>query len=274
METVAGTFPEEAEQDSVSADPVDGTTAATNVANHTVFNGVLIVPPQRHATVTLTMGGTVRSATFLSGQYVKKGDVLATVENPEFISLQQTYLEAHAQTEFLEAEYHRQKTLSAQEAASQKRFQQSKADYLSMKSRLEATAAHLLLLGVSTDDLLKKGITPYVEIKSPVSGYVSRSEINLGKHVNAGEPLCDVIDKSETLLRLTAYEKDLDSFTVGNPVTFRVNGMGEQSFNATIFSVGQEVDVVNRSLEVYARVKETNSRFRPGMYVTARVEKK
>lgn len=159
------------------------------------------------------------------------------------------------------------------EAASQKRFQQSKADYLSMKSRLEAAAAQLTILGVLPDQLLANGIHPYLEVKSPLSGYVAAMSINLGKYVEAGQPLCDVIDKGETLLCLTAYEKDLEDLEPGRRVQFRVNGMGEQTFNATLLSVGQVVDATSRSLDVYARVKELNPRFRPGMYVTARVEK-
>ena len=253
---------------------VDAVTSATAMPNHSSFNGTMIVPPQRHATVTLTMGGTVHSTPLLPGDYVKKGAVLATLENPDFILLQQSYLEAHAQTEYLEAEYHRQERLSSQEAASQKRFQQSKADYLSMKSRLEAAAAQLTILGVMPGDLLKDGIRPYLEVKSPLNGYVTGMTLNLGKYIHAGEPVCEVIDKGETLLCLTAYEKDLDDLTPGSRIQFRVNGMGKQTFDATLLSVGQEVDAVNRSLEIYARVKGNHERFRPGMYVTARVEKK
>jgi len=164
--------------------------------------------------------------------------------------------------------------LSEQEAASQKRFQQSKADYLSMKSRQDAAAAQLAILGVSAGDLLEDGIQPYLEVKAPLSGYVAGLSINLGKYVNAGEPICDVIDKGETLLCLTAYEKDLADLSIGNQVQFRVNGMGKETFHAVLVSIGQEVDETSRSLEMYARVKETNPRFRPGMYVSARVEKK
>lgn len=253
---------------------VDAVTSATAMPNHSSFNGTMIAPPQRHATVTLTMGGTIHATSLLPGDYVKKGSVLATLENPDFIVLQQSYLDAYAQSEYLEAEYHRQERLSSQEAASQKRFQQSKADYLSMKSRLEAAAAQLTILGISPSDLLAEGIHPYLEVKSPLNGYIANMQINLGKYINAGETICEVIDKGETLLCLTAYEKDLDDLTPGSRVQFRVNGMGKQTFEATLLSIGQMVDEVNRSLEIYARVKRNNERFRPGMYVTARVEKK
>ena len=268
---VAENVPSEPSVDSVE---VDGISSATALPNHSSFNGIMVVPPQRQATVTLTMGGTVHATTLLPGDYVKKGSVIVSLEKPDFITLQQTYLDAHAQTEYLEAEYKRQQRLSEQEAASQKRFQQSKADYLSMKSRQDAAAAQLAILGVSAGDLLEDGIQPYLEVKAPLSGYVAGLSINLGKYVNAGEPICDVIDKGETLLCLTAYEKDLADLSIGNQVQFRVNGMGKETFHAVLVSIGQEVDETSRSLEMYARVKETNPRFRPGMYVSARVEKK
>lgn len=256
-----------------TTEQVDAISSATAMPNHSSFNGTLMVPPQRHATVTLTMGGTVHSTTLLPGDYVKKGTVLATLENPDFILFQQNYLDAHAQTEYMETEYARQQRLASQEAASQKRLQQSKADYLSMKSRLEAAAAQLTILGVPAEELLQKGIRPYLEVKSPLNGYVANMAINLGKYINAGEPICDIIDKGETLICLTAYEKDLENLEAGKRIQFRVNGMGEQTFHATVLSIGQVVDETNRSLEIYGRVKESNLRFRPGMYVSARVEK-
>lgn len=117
---------------------VDAITSATSKPNQVSFNGTMVIPPQRMATVSLTMGGVIKSTSLLPGEPVRQGSVLATLENPDFITLQQTYLDSHAQTEFLEAEFLRQQALSAEQAASQKKLQQSKADYLSMKSRVEA----------------------------------------------------------------------------------------------------------------------------------------
>ncbi|MCD7926194.1 MAG: efflux RND transporter periplasmic adaptor subunit [Bacteroides sp.] len=252
---------------------VDAVTSATSKPNQVSFNGTMVIPPQRMATVSLTMGGVVKSTSLLPGESVRQGAVLATLENPDFITLQQTYLDSHAQTEYLSAEYQRQKGLSAEQAASQKKFQQSKADYLSMKSRMEAAAAQLNLLGVTPETLLQQGIQPYLQVKAPINGYVANVEMNVGKYMNAGDPLCEIVDKSHTLLRLTTYEKGLADMKVGNPVQFRVNGMGKTVFKATLISIGQKVDENTRSVEVYARVDTVNSQFRPGMYVTARIMK-
>lgn len=250
---------------------VNATSGATAAPNRTSFNGILVTTPQNHATVTLTMGGSIRSTSLLPGAYVKKGTVLVTLENPEFITLQQTYLDSHAQYEFLHSEFQRQQTLSREEASSQKRYQQSKAEYLSMRSRMDAAAAQLALLGVDTTFLLTNGIMPYLEIKAPISGYVADVKMNIGKHFSVGEPLCEIVNKSDMMLCLTAYEKDLVHLKIGNRVEFYVNGMDKQTFHGVVAMIGQQVNSENRSIEVYVRIAEQNAQFRPGMYATAQV---
>lgn len=272
--TAATVVPAESVADTVAVQPqVDAITSATSKPNQVSFNGRIVLPPQRQATVALTMGGVIKSTSLLPGQYVSKNTVLATLENPDFILLQQTFLDSHAQTEYLQQEYERQKSLSAEQAASQKKFQQSKADYLSMKSRQDAAAAQLFLLGILPETLLKNGIQPLLEVKAPISGYITDVAMNAGRYINPGEALCEVIDKTSPMLCLTTYEKDLADMQEGSPLQFRVNGMGTQTFNGTVLSIGQKVDEVNRSLQVYASIKETNSQFRPGMYVTAHIQK-
>ena len=272
---------EAAATDSIAAAPaeepasgVDAASGATSVPNEPTFNGILVLPPQSRATVTLTMGGSIRSTTLLPGAYVKQGTVLATLENPEFIALQQSYLDSHAQYEFLRTEFLRQQTLAREEASSQKHFQQSKAEYLSMRSRMDAAAAQLALLGVDTTRLLAGGIIPYLDIKAPISGYAADVKMNTGRHFDVGEPLCEIVNKSDMMLRLTAYEKDLANLRAGDRVEFRVNGIEGETFHGVITMVGQQVNNENRSIDVYVRIEGQNPQFRPGMYAMARIARK
>lgn len=272
---------EAAATDSIAAAPaeepaseVDAASGATSVPNELTFNGILVLPPQSRATVTLTMGGSIRSTTLLPGAYVKQGTVLATLENPEFIALQQSYLDSHAQYEFLRTEFLRQQTLAREEASSQKHFQQSKAEYLSMRSRMDAAAAQLALLGVDTTRLLAGGIIPYLDIKAPISGYAADVKMNIGRHFDVGEPLCEIVNKSDMMLRLTAYEKDLANLRAGDRVEFRVNGIEGETFHGVITMVGQQVNNENRSIDVYVRIEGQNPQFRPGMYAMARIARK
>ncbi|WP_297271856.1 efflux RND transporter periplasmic adaptor subunit [uncultured Bacteroides sp.] len=208
---------------------VDGVSGATNVANAPSFNGIIIMPPQNHVTLTLNIGGTVQAVNVLPGDHVRKGQVILTLANPAFIELQQAYLDA---------------------------------------------AAQLQLLDIDTDLLAREGIRAYLDIRTPRSGYVTNMDINTGKYYAAGEPVCDVIDKSAPMLQLTAYEKDLNKLAPGSRFTFKVNGMADSTFRAELVSVDQMVDNTNRSIKVYARIAHPHSDFRPGMYVTAKITDK
>lgn len=255
--------------DSVNTD-IDAVTSATNVANSPSFNGLLTISPDRLATVSLTMGGRIHSLSVMSGKAVAKGQVIATLDNPEFIELQQTYLDSHAQLEFLEKEYARQKALGSGEATSQKRVEQSRAEYLSMKSRMEASATRLKALGIAPSSVVANGIRPYLPIVAPIGGYVSNLSANIGKYIEVGEPICDIINKSNPLIELTVYEKDITLMKAGGKILFRVNGMGKSTYSGTIVSIDQAVDMKDYSIKVYARVDDVNPMFRPGMFVVAK----
>lgn len=264
-------------QTSAPADSVETGTPADYAGTDTVkqavvLNGVIMLPPQQQATLTLTISGVIHSASLLPGSRVKKGQTIATVANPDFISLQQEFLDAQAQTEYLAKEYARQQTLASHEAASQKTLQQSKAQYLAAQSTMQASQAKLRLLGVDTGLLRQQGIQAYLEVKAPLSGYLTDFDASTGKYIEAGQPLAKVVDKSRMMLKLTAYEKDLPRLKTGSTVRFSVNGSDGQTFGATIISIDQRVDEDNRSVEVYADVKNVQELFRPGMYVSARVE--
>lgn len=251
---------------------VDAVSGATNVANSPTFNGVMMVSPSRQVTISLTMGGKVHTLNIMPGSAVKRGQVVAMIDNPEYIQLQQTYLDAAAQLEYLEKEYNRQRTLGEQDAASQKRVQQAKADYLSVKSRVDASASHLKTLGIDAKELQSSGIKAYLPVVAPASGFVTNMNANMGKYLEVGEPICDIIDKSRILLQLTVYEKDLKLMKMGGDVEFRVNGMGKETFAAKIVAIDQAVDSKDYSVKVYAAVSNVRSDFRPGMYVRAKVK--
>lgn len=265
----------QAAQDTAAAAPAplpqetDAVSGATAVPKQRTFNGIIDIPAHDRATVTLNMGGTVRSASFLPGDYIRKGEVIATLASPEFIDLQQSYLEASARLEYLALEYGRQASLSRSDASSRKKLEQSKAEYLSMKSKAEAYAAHLAILGIDTSVLKTGGILQYLEAKAPIGGYVTSMSVNIGKHIAAGEPLCEIIDKSAPMLRLTAYEKDLPGLSEGDSLVFTANGDAGRTYEAVIMSLDQRVDASSRSVQVYARILGNSEIFRPGMYVTA-----
>lgn len=250
---------------------VDAVTSATDVANSPTFNGIIMVSPQQKATLSLTMGGKIHSLSVMPGQYVKKDQVVATIDNPDFIELQHTYLEAMAQVDYLEQEYKRQNSLGDIDVASKKKVQLAKSEYLAMKSHLDAAMARLKTLGVSLDKVMNDGIMTYLPVTAPFTGYATNINVNVGTYLDPGQPVCDIINKSKPLVQLTVYEKDLSLMREGRKMLFRVNGMGNTNFEAEIVAIDQSIDSKDYSIKVYAQVKSEREEFRPGMYVRAKL---
>lgn len=78
----------QSDADATAQPEVDAITSATSRPNQVSFNGRIVLPPQRQATVALTIGGVIKNTSLLPGQHVTKNSVIATLENPEFITLQ------------------------------------------------------------------------------------------------------------------------------------------------------------------------------------------
>ena len=274
----AGSSPTTADGDAtLSADTLQQTASQEQTSaqvqaqpgeKHT-YGGMVVISPEKLASVTVLMGGTVNKLPMRPGQFVNKGSVVATLSNTEFIALQQDYLEAAAQTDYLEAEYQRQQTLSAGDAASKKKMQQSKADYLTMKYRKQSAAMQWTTLGMSPEQVLKNGIVNSLPVTSPISGYVGDITANLGKYVSVGDRLCSVIDKEGIRILFTVFSKDIGDMQTGKKLRVTVNSLPNESFEAVVTSIDPIMDHTSNSLRVYAKPTSHHSRLMPGMYVRA-----
>jgi cobalt-zinc-cadmium efflux system membrane fusion protein len=266
VDTTAVASPTEGEQ-------VDATTSATAKANEIIWHGVMEALPQHHASVSVLSGGVIKRLYSEPGQYVRRGQSLAVIANQEFVSLQQEFLDCKAQAEYLKTEYQRQKALATEQASSQKKMQQSRADYLSMTSRMHAAAVRLGMLGLPVGRLIAHGIQPYITVTAPISGYVSSVGANMGKYLQPGDAICEIINKDAMVLKLTVYEKDADMLKTGAVLSFRTGSTGDRNYSAVVTYVGQHVESSSRALDVYARIMSYSPLFRPGMYISAMLRK-
>ncbi|MGC3943200.1 MAG: efflux RND transporter periplasmic adaptor subunit [Chryseolinea sp.] len=129
-------------------------------------NGVLDVPPQQKVSVSIPFGGFLKSTSMLQGSRVSKGQLIAVIENTEYIQLQQDYLEALTQFEFSKADYERQQQLSSENVNSQKTLQLSKANYQSWLAKKNGLLAKLRLLNIDLDKLSTGDITSTANVYS------------------------------------------------------------------------------------------------------------
>jgi cobalt-zinc-cadmium efflux system membrane fusion protein len=253
------------------ADVKMGVVEFRSLSNLIKLNGLISAPPQNIATVSTPMGGFVKSTSLMQGSQIKKDQVLAMVENPEFIDLQQNYLESKNQLEYVEADYNRQKDLYKDNISSAKTFQQITSEYKVLKGKMNALGQKLALIGINTATLTETNIQRAIAVKSPISGYVKQVNINIGKYVSATDVLFEIVNTSKLTVELTVFEKDIHEISIGQHLRFGLSDEGKDQYIAVIYQVGKVLQS-DKTIKVYATITNPSARLIPGIYITASVE--
>jgi len=233
-------------------------------------SGTVASAPQNLATVCMPMGGIVKSTTLVPGNYVAKGQRLATLENPEFIDIQQNYLEAKSKLEYTQADYIRQKELFQNDVSSKKNFQLVTSEYKSLKAQVNALAQKLSLIGINPYRLTENNITRSVSLLSPISGVVETVNVSIGKSVSSSDVLFEIVNSSKLFLKLTLFDKDANKVSNGQKIHFFINNETEQH-EATIYQTAKTIDT-DKTYKVYANITSKCTNVIPGMYVNAVIE--
>jgi len=233
-------------------------------------NGTLDVPPQNLVSVSAPLGGFVKHTDLLQGMKVKKGQLLVTLEGPEYIQLQEDYLSSKGQLEFLSQEYERQRELSSENVTAAKTFQLSRSNYLTMKARKEGLEAKMKMVNLDPILIEKGEIQATVNIVSPISGFVSQVNINLGMHVNPTDVMLRVIDTDHLHAEALVYDKDITAIRVGQKIRLRLaNDARERT--ATVYLIGKEVSA-DRTVRVHCHFDEEDPTLIPGLFFEGQIE--
>ncbi len=234
-------------------------------------NGVLDVPPQNMVSVSALMGGFIKSTDLLQGMKVKKGDVIATIQNPDFIQIQSSYLENKSKQKFLEAEYKRQEELAKENVAAAKIFQQVASEYNSLEATIGALEERLKMLNINPATLTKDNIRSVVSIYSPISGYVTVVNVNIGKYVNPQDIICELVDTDHLHAELTVFEKDITKLKKGQKVRFVLVNESDKERLASIYLINHKISE-DRTIRVHAHLDKEDATLMPNMYLKAFIE--
>ena len=232
------------------------------------LNGVIDVPPTGIATVSMPLGGYVQDINLIPGNFVKKGAVLATVKDPAFIQLQENYLASKAKLTYLQQDLDRQKLLLNQEAVSKKSYQQIQADYNAINIQLRALSEQLKLINIQPENLTPENMTSLVRLTAPISGYITKVNINRGKYVTPSDVLLEIMDPNDIHAAITIYEKDIASFKVGMKGTVTLTQDPSKKYTVSILAVSQNINEDKTGL-LHCHFGNTPKNVLPGMFLTA-----
>ena len=247
-----------------------GKPEARTLSSTLKVNGVLDVPPQSQVSVSMPFGGYVRSIRLEPGARVRKGQTLAVLENPEFIQLQQDYLDTKARLDYADLEYARQQELSRENVNALKVLQKTRADRQSLQAQQAGQAQRLALLHINPATLRPDRLTRTVVVPSPVNGYITNVPVNNGRFVNPADVIIEVTDVNDLHVHLTVFEKDITHIHPGQSVRFGLGDNATPVHRATIFLKGKAI-TTDRTIAVLAHPVGWSDDFIPGAYVSAQI---
>jgi cobalt-zinc-cadmium efflux system membrane fusion protein len=236
-------------------------------------NGQVDVPPENLIAVNIPFGGFLKNTSMLPGEPVRKGQVIAVVESQDYITLQQDYLTTVSKAIFLKQELERQRVLSAQQASPLKLYQQSLADYNSQQAQSAGLAQKLIMLGINPRKLTPASIRPVIYITSPITGYVSKVNVNIGKYINPTDVLMELVNTSDIHAALTVYEQDIAKIAIGNSVKISLPSIPGKTYPGQVILIGRMLDT-GHSVMVHCHFLKSDKNILPNMFLQATIETK
>lgn len=234
-------------------------------------NGMIDVPPENRAVVSATMGGYIKTTPLLIGDKVRKGQALVTIENPEFVTIQQQYMEVNEQLTYLKAEYDRQVTMKAENITSQKSYLKAQSDYKTAVARHTGLDKQLRMLNISPSRVREGKISSIVSIYAPISGSITKVNVTKGAYVSPATSIMEIINNDHIHLELSVFEKDIMKLRKGQKIDFKIPEASSDTYKAEVHLVGTSIEA-NRTIKVHGHLEdESGINFLTGMFVDASI---
>jgi len=236
-------------------------------------NGFFAVPPQNQADVSAYFAGYVKDIYLLPGDAVTKGEVLFTIENPEYVQVQQDFLEAKGQLAYLKSNYERQKKLMAENITSQKEFLKAESEYNVTLAQFQSLKKKLHLMNINADQLSANSIQSVIKVLSPLTGFATTVNASKGMYLNPSDVAVTVTNLDQLHLELKIFEKDLPRVQKGQEILLHLQNDNQKIYKAAVHLVNRTVDEEDRTIEIHGDLlNETETHlFAPGMYIEAEI---
>lgn len=254
-----------------NADIIVSTIEDKEISSVIKLNGKIDVPPRNMVSVSAPLGGYLRSTQLLPGMHISKGQVIARMEDQQYIQLQQDYLLAKNKLQYAEQDYKRQKELNLSQASSDKVMQQSLAEANSHRILMNSLAQQLRLININPNSVATGNITRTTNVYSPISGFVSKVNVSIGKYISPSEVMFELINPNDIFLNLKVFERDIRKLFIGQKLIAYTNTNPEKKYNSEITLINKDV-TAEGTTEVLCRFFNYDPALIPGMYMNAELQ--
>lgn len=231
-------------------------------------NGALSVPNNNKANATSLYGGVIKTLNVQVGDFVRKGQVIATIANPEFIQLQEDYLTTGSRITFAEQEYRRQKELFDNDAGAKKNLQNADAELKTLRTKRSSLQRQIQMMGISPGNVSNQNLRSGLAVTAPISGTISNVLLTIGSYIDVSSPVAEIVDNSSLHLDLQVFEKDLPLIKVGQSIHFTLTNNPVEEYDAEVYSIGTAFENQSKTIPIHCKVKGNKNGLIDGMNAT------
>jgi len=231
-------------------------------------NGNLRVPNNNKGNATSLYGGVIRTLDVQIGSYVNRGQVIATIANPQFIGLQEEYLTINSKIILAEQELQRQKELNEGNAGAMRNLQTANAEVNTLKTRKASLQHQIELMGINPHSISNANLRSALVVTSPISGTVSNVFAKIGSYVDVSSPVAEIVDNSSLHLDLNIFEKDLPFIKLGQTIHFTLTNNPTNEYDAEVYSIGTAFEKDSKTIPVHCKIQGNKSGLIDGMNIT------
>ena len=234
-------------------------------------NGLLSVPNNNKANATALYGGVVKTLNVQLGDNVHKGQVIATITNPQFVQLQEEYVSLASKITLAEQEMARQQELNEGNAGARKNLQAATADFNSLRARKASLQQQIQLMGINPNSVNLSNMRTSLAVTSPINGTVSNVFAKIGSYVDVSSPVIEIVDNSLLHLDLQVFEKDLPLVKVGQLINFQLTNNPDKTYTAKVFTIGSSFENDSKTIAVHSTVVGSKVGLIDGMNITGMI---
>lgn len=249
--------------------------ADMNISGYIKVTGEVKINQEQESKVGGIISGRIKSVNVKEGSNVRAGQVLATIENIDLVSIQTDYISAKNDVEYTKQELDRQKRIS--DITSKKTIAELEASYKRAVTNMRSLEQRLSSYKINKNrfDNLTEDTTVNVQrfysIVSPISGNVVSKMITIGQFVEPSTEMFHVVNTSTVYVDLNIFEKDLSKISKGQKVKIETSTYGDEVFEGNIANINSIFDDASRTVKVRVLIKNKDNKLLPNMFVTAKI---
>ncbi|CAM4237314.1 efflux RND transporter periplasmic adaptor subunit [Flavobacterium terrigena] len=248
-----------------------GSLTNTSLSSTIKVNGKITLAPNAMASVSMPLGGYIKNIKVMPGMVIGKGQILAVIEDQSYVQIQQDYLTTKQQLAYASKDFARQKELNSSQAVSEKNYQLAESEYAKQRITLKSLEEKLKLIHINPASLTSNTISKSVNIYAPISGMVTKIDVNIGKYVNATDMLFQIMDNQSMYAKINVFEKDAANLAIGQKIKVYTNTQPDVFYETKIEFVNKSYSDEN-AIEVYAKISNTTKKLIPGNYINAIIQ--